>query len=178
MLRISLFGAAALVLAACSEPSGGTSGTEVSQADAGSGCVARFQYFDTVKATMSTPTGRDDRASVPAALQFPIARLQQAGCMTKSADLTLEGPVVPVVNSGSEIGPTMIHAGVVTDMGDDGRAKRYFEARGVTVRSIGQPGLGRRVYLGPFTTQGALDAAMEASREGGFAYPYVTTFVG
>lgn len=178
MLRISLLGATALALAACSEPGGGPSSTEVSQADAGSGCVARFQYFDTVKATMSTPTRRDDRASVPAALQFPIARLQQADCMTKGADLTLDGPAVPVVNSGGEISPTMIHAGVVTDMGDDARAKRYFEARSVMVRTIGQPGLGRRVYLGPFTTQGALDAAMEAAQDGGFAYPYVTTFFG
>ena len=80
--------------------------------------------------------------------------------------------IVPVSNSGAAVPPTTIHVGVVTTSEDDARAIRYFEARGLRAFSIGKPGLGRRVYVGPLGTAGALEGVRQAALEAGFAYPY------
>ena len=51
------------------------------------------------------------------------------------------------------------------------RSIRYFVPRGIRAFSIGKAGLGRRVYVGPFVTAGALEGARQAALEAGFAYP-------
>jgi hypothetical protein len=61
-------------------------------------------------------------------------------------------------------------------MADDGNALAFFEANGVPARSVGSSALGRRIYLGPFATQGALDGARELALRAGFAYPYPARF--
>ena len=43
-------------------------------------------------------------------------------------------------------------------------------------RSVGSPALGRRIYLGPFGTLGALDGARELALRAGFASPYPARF--
>ena len=82
----------------------------------------------------------------------------------------------PVVDGGPAIPPVSLHAGVVTNMADDADARAFFEAHGVPARSIGSPGLGRRIYLGPFRTQAALDGARDLAVRAGFAYPYPASF--
>ena len=137
-------------------------------------CVNAFQWYDTVAATMSTPSGRSDRMSIPPALQVPVARIQSLGCLTMSDDLA---PMVtatrpPIANSGPAIAPTSIHAGVVTNMADEAEAVAFFTAHGARTRTIGAAGLGRRIYVGPFATQGALDQARDLAVAAGFASPY------
>ena len=66
----------------------------------------------------------------------------------------------------------MLHAGVVTNMEDDARARAFFAEHGVRARSIGSAPLGRRIYIGPFATQGALDSAVQLAVGAGFASPY------
>lgn len=163
--KISL-AAAALTLAACTAPPGQDPST------AGVQCEALFRDFDIAKATMSTPSGRDDERSIPSALWVEIERLRRADCLTRSGDLTLDESAAPVVEGGAAIRPAIVHAGVVTDMAAEARALDFFAARGAAPRSEGQAGLGRRIYLGPFTTAGGRDAALTLAREAGFESPY------
>ena len=77
---------------------------------------------------------------------------------------------------GAAIPPTTVHAGVVTNMGDDAAARAFFEAHGIRARSIGSGPLGRRIYIGPFATEGALADGMALARAAGFASPYPARF--
>jgi hypothetical protein len=165
----AILAAAAVALGACTT---GPSQTPLG-ADSAT-CVQLFQWYDTVKASMSTPSGRADKMAIPPALQWPVQRLQGAGCMTMTADLapmaTVSRP--PVAAGGPAIAPTSLHAGVVTNMADEANAVAFFQAHGVAVRTVGAAGLGRRIYLGPFATQGALDQARDLAVAAGFASPY------
>lgn len=163
--------AALLALAGCTGGAGPSAAP--SRGDAAS-CVAAFQWYDTVAATMSTPRGRDDAMPIPPALQIPVGRIQSLGCLTMSDDLAPMATATrpPVADSGPAIPPTAIHAGVVTNMADEANALAFFAAHGARARSIGAPGLGRRIYVGPFATQGALDQARDLAVAAGFAAPY------
>ena len=57
-------------------------------------------------------------------------------------------------------------------MADEANAIAFFNAHGARARSIGAAGLGRRIYLGPFATQGALDQARDLAVAAGFTAPY------
>jgi hypothetical protein len=161
----------ALAAAGCAAPGAGIPAS-------GADCVLLFQQYDAINASMSTQSGRNDRMAIPPPLQFPVQRLQNAGCMTLSADLaglaTAGGP--PITDSGAPIAPVGLHAGVVTNMADEAAVLDFFAANGVRARSVGAAGLGRRIYLGPFQTQGALDAARDLAVRAGFASPYPANF--
>ncbi len=151
----------------------GTTGPEATRGDSAS-CVAAFQWYDSVEASMSTPSGRADRMSIPPALQVPVGRIQSLGCLTLSDELAPMATATrpPIADSGAAIQPTSIHAGVVTNMADEANALAFFNRHGARARSIGAPGLGRRIYLGPFATQGALDQARDLAVAAGFSAPY------
>ena len=69
--------------------------------------------------------------------------------------------------------PTAVHVGIVMSMYDEGRATQFFRGLGYRSRGVGAPdGLGRRLYIGPFTSQGALDEALSIAREAGFISPF------
>jgi len=163
---------AILALAGCAA---GATPARVARGDAAA-CVQAFQWYDTVKASMSTPSGPDDRMAIPPALQMPVAGIQSLGCLTFSDDLAPMATATrpPVASGGPAIPPTSIHAGVVTNMADEANVLAFFEAHGAGARSIGAAGLGRRIYLGPFATQGALDQARDLAVAAGFAAPYPT----
>jgi hypothetical protein len=165
---------AALLLAAmlggCAAPA---TPTRTSSAD----CVMLFQNYDLIAASMSTPSGRRDRMAIQPALQLPVQRLQEAGCMTLSAELAGMATASPAtVAGGAAIAPISVHAGIVTNSADEAAAIAFFEANGIRARSIGAAGLGRRIYLGPFQTQGALDGALDLATRAGFASPYPADF--
>jgi hypothetical protein len=61
-------------------------------------------------------------------------------------------------------------------MEDEARVRAFFEARGVRARSVGDPMLGRRIYIGPFATQGGLESAAALARSIGFIAPYPAYF--
>jgi hypothetical protein len=155
----------------CAAPGAGIPGS-------GADCVLLFQQYDAIKASMSTQSGRNDRMAIPPPLQFPVQRLQNAGCPTLTDELaglaTAGG--APIADSGPAIAPLGLHAGVVTNMADEAAVLDFFAANGVRARSVGAAGLGRRVYLGPFQTQGALDAARDLAVRAGFASPYPANF--
>jgi hypothetical protein len=161
---------ALLALAACATgPAPGVGARGDSAA-----CVDAFRWYDAVDATMSTPSGRAGRMVIPPDLQMPVARIQSLGCLTLTDDLapmaTVSRP--PVADGGAAIPPTSIHAGIVTNMSDEAAAIAFFEAHGARARGIGAAGLGRRIYVGPFATEGALDRARDLAVAAGFAAPY------
>ena len=137
-------------------------------------CPELFRQFDSIEAVLSTPTGRRDNFVVLPELVIPAQRLRSGGCITGTDDLTALDAPAPVTfsESGPRIAPASIHAGVVTNMTDDARARAWFEAAGVPVRTVGSPALGRRVYLGPVATEGGLESATGLARAAGFPGPY------
>jgi hypothetical protein len=139
-------------------------------------CLALFIDYD--RRAISYPTTRLGDVSPPPALSQPIQRLRRAGCLTTSADLDATAPLAarlsPYVidRSGPAIAPVPIHLGVVTSISDEARATAFFRGLGYRSRGIGAEGLGRRLYIGPFTTQSALDQALAVAREAGFIAPF------
>ncbi len=138
----------------------------------GADCIVLFEQYDILDRTLPTP--RRERWTVAPELMRQAEWLRNGGCITMTVDLAgmEDVPVVPVADSGAAIPPTTLHVGVVTTTDDDMRSIRYFEARGIRAFSIGKAGLGRRVYVGPFGTEGALEGARQAALEAGFAFPY------
>ncbi|WP_424933586.1 hypothetical protein [Amaricoccus macauensis] len=146
-------------------------------ANAGSDyCVGLYQRLDFAKQLMSTPTGVRDNATIPPTLRTHIAALQQYKCLTRPDDLRLAEEAPGIENSGAAIDPVTIHVGAVTDMAADANAREFFESRGIKTLSVGQPGLGRRIYIGAFTTAGGRDSALALARQAGFNWPYVITY--
>lgn len=158
-------GALALALAACAAPPG---------PDVGS-CADHFRLYDRLsRFSSSLPDGRDDWTGPPDTLTL-VNRLRQDDCLTFSSDIAgmeaVESAAITPV--GSAISPATLHLGVVTSGQDDARTQAFFGSKGVRTRSVGAPLLGRRVYAGPFGTQGELKSARTLAVRAGFASPYV-----
>jgi hypothetical protein len=166
---------AAALLAGCAASGGPTPAASRAAADPAT-CVALFRDFDRLERIYPQPRRENWIAAPPVVQQAD--RLRRAGCITRNAELAgAEAlPVVPVVESGAPIDPIALHAGVVQSNEVDDRARAFFEARGVPARSVGSPTLGRRIYLGPFRTQGGLEGAAELARSAGFVAPYPAAF--
>ncbi len=141
-------------------------------------CVALFQRFDALERFLGTPFGAEDRAPAQPELMRQGQVIQRAGCLTLTRELAAMSGSEPaiVADGGPAIRSMSLHAGVVTNMADDARALAFFEAAGVRARSVGSAALGRRVYLGPFGSEGAFLAAAELARDAGFASPYPAEF--
>jgi hypothetical protein len=139
-------------------------------------CVALFQEFDTLERT--TPNPRPSRRTAANVVEWQGTRLRQAGCLTTNADLAnlARTPDLRVTESGPAIRPISVHAGVVSSDADAARVVDFFEARGVRTRTVGNGVLGRRIYLGPFATQGGVESAIALAQAAGFIAPYPASF--
>jgi hypothetical protein len=120
------------------------------------------------------------------ALQPQIAQAAQkaflAGCVTPDLDmirlnrLTDEMAGATVVESGAAIRPIALQVGIVGGVTSEVQARTFFSGLGLRVRSQGAPGLGRRIYLGPFQTAGGLASAAALAERAGFIAPYPRRF--
>jgi hypothetical protein len=144
-------------------------------------CLKWFEAYDTAAWLYPNnrfPTGDDGGPMQPAALNRPMQQLRINGCLTSAADLdgmpALAARLAPhvVTDSGAPIRATALHVGIVTGISDEARATRFFRGLGYRSRGVGALGLGRRIYIGPFTSQGALDEAARIAREAGFISPF------
>jgi hypothetical protein len=144
-------------------------------------CLDLFEDYD--RATWIYPSnsfGTDDapRPMLPGPVARPARMLVTHGCLTSSADLDGMPALASrlaghrVVDSGAPIRPTALHVGIVTGIGDEWMATRFFRGLGYDSRGVGAPTLGRRLYIGPFVSQGALDEATAIAREAGFVAPF------
>ena len=172
-MRLPIASAAALVVAACVQ--GVTDGPSRAS---GNVCVALFQEFDVLEQMYPSNQRRYENRVAPPPVEMQAQRVRNAGCITLSSDLAgmeaAGGP--PITDSGPAIRPISLHAGVVTNMQDDARARAFFQAQGVPARSVGSAPLGRRIYVGPFATGGALDQTRDLALRAGFVAPYPARF--
>lgn len=79
--------------------------------------------------------------------------------------------------SGASLGRKVVaHVGAFTSQPDVDAALALFRGMGLQAMSLGDPRLGRRVYVGSVTTQGGLDAVLGVATEAGYVEPYATEF--
>jgi hypothetical protein len=144
-------------------------------------CERLFWNYDVKARVYGTNWFREDGDILPGPLSRPTQALRNNGCLTSSGDLDglaeLFQRLAPyrIVQSGPAIRPVPIHLGIVTGIYDEGRVTQFFRGLGYRSRGVGAEGLGRRIYIGPFTSQGAVDQALAVAREAGFIAPYVAT---
>ena len=56
---------------------------------------------------------------------------------------------------------------------DERAVTAFVRGLGYRSRGVGAETLGRRLFIGPFVTQGALDQALDVARQAGFVAPHV-----
>ena len=165
-----------LLLLACT-----AAGATYAAAPDPSRCGALFDAYDSAVWLYPTPrfNGRTHSLIPPADVDRAGRQLRLNRCLTSSAALdgmpALAERLSPhiITDSGGAIRPIPIHLGIVMSMYDEGRALQFFRGLGYRARGVGAPdGLGRRLYIGPFTSQGALDEALWIARKAGFISPY------
>lgn len=146
-------------------------------------CAAAFADYDVTARIYPTPRFDGDCGLVPPGpLSRPTERLRRLGCLTSSAELdglpALAQRLAPytIDNSGPPIRAVPVHLGIVTSIYDEGRVTVFFRGLGYRSRGIGAEALGRRIYIGPFTTQSAADQALAVAREAGFIAPYIAQY--
>lgn len=164
---------AALVAASCAT----LPGVELPARGTAEVCVPLYKDFDRLERFYGSGNmwGKDLIAS-PELMERGMDLLR-ADCITRLDDLTIEAaPRSLVRESGVPIDPIALHAGVVAGITGELRVRDYFADRGIRVRSVGHIALGRRIYLGPFSTDGGRRAAAQAAREAGFVAPYPAFF--
>jgi hypothetical protein len=146
-------------------------------------CGRLFWRYDTVARVYGTTWFDDRGAVVPSGpLSRPSQALRNNGCLTQAHDLdglaALAERLAPyrIENSGAPIRAVPVHLGIVTNIYDEGRVTQFFRGLGYRSRGVGAETLGRRIYIGPFTTEGAVDQALATAREAGFIAPYVARY--
>ena len=144
-------------------------------------CPGFFEIYEAAS-RMTGAMGNQPRMTTSSQVREAARLLRMGDCLTftdQLAPLATLGPEAGArarANSGPSIPPTSAHIGIVTSMADEARVIDFFAARGIRARGLGAPYLGRRIYLGPFVTAGALEGAMTLARDAGFAYPYPANF--
>ncbi len=144
-------------------------------------CASLFARYDTAARVYGTAGFDENGVSPPAALSRWIVPLRAKGCLTYADDLAgmdaLAARLAPfaIADGGAAIRPTPVHLGIVTSIGDEAHVTRFFRGLGYRSRGVGAEGLGRRIYIGPFTSEGARDQALAIAREAGFIAPYAAT---
>lgn len=146
--------------------------------DAASGdvCTRRFRAYDRAVLMFSSP-GQENLV-VSRNVGTVGQRLFDAGCVTRERDLSGVGVAVGAIegDGGPAIRPVSLHVGIVPGIVMEAQMRTFFGDLGYRVSSIGAPGLGRRIYLGPFATEAALVEATEVARLVGFVAPYPRRF--
>ena len=170
-------GPALLALAACQD----VPGRDPAMADRAATCERRLQDYDRAQLFFSS-TQWDRNQTLSMQVQRAAQAARQAGCVTGTeitdqlAGLLPEAKAWPRGERGAPIERTWVQAGVVGGITAEVQARQFFSGLGFNVRSRGAPGLGRRIFIGPFATEGGLEDAMRLARDAGFIAPYVRRF--
>jgi hypothetical protein len=146
-------------------------------------CLQLFEAYDNAVWLYPDNSWADDRPLLRGDVSRAAQRLRMGNCLTSSADLdgmqALAQRLRPYVitDSGPAIRPTTVGLGIVTGLYDEARTTAFFRGLGYRSRGVGAQTLGRRLFIGPFTSQGALDQALAVAREAGFISPHVARHV-
>ncbi len=148
-------------------------------------CAGLFQEYD--RYAQLRPQMIRDPISGRERFDPQLTRLQvllvQNDCQTRSRDLVgLDAAVAAtagrtIAESGAPLGrATAVHVGALTSDADAARAVAFFRGLGLQATSIGNQQLGRRVFVGPVRTEGALGEVIAIAFEAGFVAPYPSQF--
>lgn len=146
-------------------------------------CEWLYRDYDRATRTNSpySTSADDDRALVLSPEYSRRAnRLLAAGCVTRSAEiadlLSLREEIGwnRPADSGAAVEPVALHVGVVTSITDEVMVLQFFRSIGFGAQSQGGEGLGRRIYIGPLATEGAVADAVAVARRAGFVAPYAS----
>ncbi|MBP7242279.1 hypothetical protein [Amaricoccus sp.] len=144
-------------------------------------CLNRFRAYDRATTTFSNSDWGRDGVIAPATSNA-IQRLRAGGCITDWDDIALMPTVAGELHGklkgehGPAIRPTSLMVGIVTGYSGELQARQFFSAMGYRVRSQGAPYLGRRIFIGPFATEGGLAEATGVALRAGFVAPYPKFF--
>lgn len=177
-MRAYLLAASALAaLAGCQD----VPGVDPAMADRTATCERRLQDYDRAALFFSSVQwGRDQTLSPQ--IQRAAQAAREADCVTQSwvtdrlAGLLPEAKTWPRGEHGAAISPVWAQVGVVGGITAEIQARQFFAELGLRPRSRGAPGLGRRIFIGPFATEGGLADALALARQAGFVAPYVRRF--
>lgn len=144
-------------------------------------CPLRFELYENATRNVGAMDNQR-RMSTSPQVQAAARWLRMGNCLTFSDQLAPMATLAPGAglaartNAGPTIPPTYLHAGIVTSSADEARTIDFFASQGLRARGLGAAYLGRRIYVGPFVTAGALEGGMALARDAGFAYPYPGNF--
>lgn len=176
-MRALWLAAALAVLAGCQD----TPASMAVSGDQGAVCERRLQDFDRAELFFSNGGwGREQFLSRE--VQRAAQDARQAGCVTGTGITDRLAAQLPAAKAmprgehGAPIQPIWLQAGIVGGISAELQSRDFFSALGFTVRSRGAPGLGRRVFIGPFSTEGGLADAAAIARSVGFVAPYPRRF--
>lgn len=176
---------AAMLIALAFGTLAGCTAEQVAQAGAEPSCLVLFRNYDQAVQIYGNTTNNRRAETVwrvPPAVSRTGQRLREGGCLTSDQDLAatylLSDDVrgTRIVESGAPIEPIYLQAGIVEGITSEVQARQFFGGLGVRVRSQGAPGLGRRIFVGPFATEGGLAAATDLALQAGFVAPYPARF--
>ncbi len=142
-------------------------------------CERAFRAYDNAVWLYPDNQWGEDRPLLRPDVSRAAQGLIRGGCLTRSADLdhlpALAQQLAPftIVDSGTAIRPTAVSLGIVTGIWDEARVTTFFRGLGYRSRGIGAQTLGRQIFIGPFTSQGAVEQALEVARQAGFIAPHV-----
>jgi hypothetical protein len=142
-------------------------------------CEQAFRAYDSAVWLYPDNQFDEERPVMRADVARAAQRLVRGDCLTRSADLdglpALAARLAPftMARGGPAIRPATVELGIVTGIWDEGRVTAFFRGLGYRSRGVGAETLGRRLFIGPFTSQAALDQALEVARQAGFIAPHV-----
>ncbi len=142
-------------------------------------CPFLFNQYEVATRVFGENSYRRDQM-LPSGVMNAARSLRMGNCLTFTDAMTgmdkVSGRAGGPAGSGAPIAPVYLHAGIVTSMADDAKAREFFEAHGFQARSVGAVLLGRRIYVGPINTTGGFEEARNLALAAGFAYPYAAQF--
>ena len=142
-------------------------------------CLQAFRNYDSAVWLYPDNTWNEDGPLLRADVSRAAQALIRGDCLTRTADIAdlpaLAQRLAPfaIVDSGPAISPATVELGIVTGFMDEYAVTAFFRGLGYRSRGVGAQTLGRRMFIGPFTSQGALDQALEVARQAGFIAPHV-----
>lgn len=145
-------------------------------------CVRQFAQYDWAVKAFDNVGWSDNSPIVAPAVSRSIQRLRAENCLTSWDQLAFAQQLGDELRGtlkgehGAPIRPTTLQAGVVLGISSELQARQFFASLGYRVRSQGAPYMGRRIYIGPFTTAGGLAEAYAVAERAGFVAPYPRRF--
>lgn len=165
------------ILAGCQD----VPGRDPAMADPTATCERRLQEYDQAALFFSgSDWGRNQ--TIPMQIQRAAQSAREAGCVTGGEVTDWLAGQLPAIRGtlrgehGAPIAPTWLQVGIVAGVSSEVQTREFFAGLGFRPRSRGAQGLGRRIFIGPFVTEGGLAEAIELSLRVGFVAPYPKRF--